>query len=318
MDVLSIVTTWADEVGLTLQYQTLRPLLLGGIHTGYQASLQAFARPLDQLWSDVQSLSRQGPLADGKAPFRIWLANVVAWAERTGQSIAGLAELLAAQGLAEPPPSEPSPAAPAAGIAVPGDGGHVDVLFLSANPDKDKLLNLDREQNEIQAITEATLERHRFRLAAWPDIKLSQLAPRLMRLKPQVLHFSGHGGKQGDLLLRGENGEPRSVAAAALADILEVVGGSLRLVILNACYSDVLSQAIVDRLDVAVVGMTRAVSDTTALQYSRALYQGLFDGLTPHDAHRVAAANVSGRPDETAPALRVRDGSQVAKRLLWV
>ena len=313
MNPVSIVTTWADTVGLTLQYQTLRPLLLGGIHTGYQASLPVFSRQLDQLWSDVQSLSRQGPLADGKAPFRIWLANVVAWAEKTGQSTAGLAELLAAQGLAEPPPS-----APAAGIAVPGDGGHVDVLFLSANPDREKLLNLDREQNEIQAITEATLERHRFRLAAWPDIKLSQLAPRLLRLKPQVLHFSGHGGKQGDLLLRGEDGEPRSVAAAALADILEVVGSSLRLVILNACYSDVLSEAIVARLDVAVVGMTRAVSDPTALQYSRGLYQGLFDGLTPHDAHRIAAANLSGRPDETAPALRVRDGSQVAKQLLWV
>lgn len=316
MRVVNTVLKWANAVGLTAEYPQRRRMLFGGVHAGYYASLAQYASPMDQLFGDVQTLYRQGPLADGVAPFRPWLQNVRDWAERSGKPIDGLSAVLESVGLSLPAPaSSPAPVAaqPAAAVL------QASVFFLAANVDRDRLLSIDKEINEVQTLADGAVHRDRFALHAWPDLKLTQIAPQLIRKAPRVLHFSGHGASNGALLMLGDDGQTRRVMPAPLATLISVTGESLRLVVLNACYSEALANAIVDALDVAVVGMTRMVQDATALLYSRTLYESLFNGLTIEKAHRVAAATLvgMGQVDADAPALMARADSDVTQRLLW-
>lgn len=314
MNPVHTILKWADAVGLTLQYPTLRRPLFDGIHTGYVSSLATYSIPMDQLFADVQALHRQGPIVDGVVPFRVWLQNVVAWAKRAGQPVDALQPILESNGLTEPTPAKPASQAP-----VSPAGSALSVLFLAANLDRTRLLNIDQELNDVQSLVGATVHRDRFQLSAWPHVKMTQVAPLLIRKSPRVLHFSGHGGADGALQMLNDDGKALNVPAEHLSTIVSMVGDSLQLIVLNACYSTVLADALVEKLDVAVIGMGRMVQDATALLYARTLYQALFDGLPVRKAHGLAAVTLfgMGQVDANAPQLRERAGSTVADRRLW-
>ena len=65
--------------------------------------------------------------------------------------------------------------------------------------------------------------------------------------KPQILHFSGHGGYD-SLVNEDVLGNPHKIDATALASLLSICSkrhGS-EAVVLNACYSDTQAQPIAD------------------------------------------------------------------------
>jgi hypothetical protein len=313
-----IILNWAESAGLTAHYLQVRPVLFGGVHPGLLASLAVYMRPLDQLWSDVQALERLGALADGEHPYRKWLANLTIWAQRSLKPVEPLGPVLARQGLTAPVSGAASaPMALTAPVKAEAPES-VRVLFISANLDRKRLLNIDRELNEIHTLVDSTDGRDRFDLTAMPNIELTQVARHLQRQRPHVLHFSGHGGPDGALQMRGPGETPINIRPEGLAGLLAVLGGSLKLVVLNACYTDTLAQKIIEQMDVVVLGMTHAVLDPTALQYARGLYQTLFGGATIRASHLAAQAMLVGygQVDADVPKMRVRDGSSLPDQVL--
>jgi CHAT domain len=116
------------------------------------------------------------------------------------------------------------------------------------------------------------------------------------------VHFAGHGHPDGSLEIASHTGRSQRIGADALAQLFQSYAGQVRLVVLNACYSDALADALVEHID-AVVGMTRAISDEAAIAFAPALYQQLAGGKSVQTACDVARSVVLGQlPEAGEPA----------------
>ncbi|MGH7632510.1 MAG: CHAT domain-containing protein [Gemmatimonadaceae bacterium] len=161
------------------------------------------------------------------------------------------------------------------------------ILFLAANPSETDRLALDREAHEIQVELERSRWRDRFELVTRWAAEPRDLLRALRRFAPTVVQFSGHGGHLaadtapagprfardvvGDsshpgaapcpgLFFQGPDGRPRVVSADALRDTFGAAGVSVKLVILNACYSEPAADALLAHVD-CVVGMAGSIGD---------------------------------------------------------
>lgn len=152
------------------------------------------------------------------------------------------------------------------------------ILFLAANPSDTTRLRLGEERREIDQRIQKGKYRDRLELAdAWA-ITRGDLIETLLRYKPTVLHFSGHGGEQGQIILNDESGRAAAVSAEALADLFRIFSAKgLRCVLLNACYSAVQAEAIAQHID-CVIGISGTIPDPTALAFASGFYAGLAAG----------------------------------------
>ncbi|MCS6871995.1 MAG: CHAT domain-containing protein [Anaerolineae bacterium] len=180
------------------------------------------------------------------------------------------------------------------------------VLFLSANPSHD--LNLDREMRLVEQAIQSARCRDRFKLEKQTDLQLSDLQSHLLRFQPHIVHFSGHGdGKGGIVVMDGD--QPVSVPIEALRELFVILGGSVRLVVLNSCYSQPSAEKLAEVVD-CVIGTSEAIYDTSATEFARAFYNGLAYGRSVHTAFSlgVNALDLRRYADKDVPCLRTRNG----------
>ena len=71
------------------------------------------------------------------------------------------------------------------------------ILFVAANPLGTDRLALDREAHAIQAELERSGHRDQFELVTRWAVQPLDLLRELRKLRPSVVHFSGHGGDAG-------------------------------------------------------------------------------------------------------------------------
>ncbi len=118
--------------------------------------------------------------------------------------------------------------------------------------------------------------RHCFELKQEWAVRLDDLRRCLLQYKPAIVHFSGHGTKAGELLFADDGVAPsaRPVEPALLSGLFRILGGDVRFVILNACFSETQAVAIA-RYVPCVVGMSGQIDDDDSLALSGALYQAL-------------------------------------------
>jgi hypothetical protein len=184
----------------------------------------------------------------------------------------------------------------------------VSILFVSADPSDQVRLRLSREEREIRAELQASEHRHRFEFLTAVSARGQDLSRALLRDRPAILHFAGHGERSGALLLENEVGAKLAVQPRALVDLLAAAGGSLRCVVLNACYSSKLAAALLAVVPV-VVGMRRAIDDDAAIAFSIGFYQALGAGCDPVDAFELGRAQVAMRAltQRSVPVLKSRE-----------
>jgi hypothetical protein len=171
------------------------------------------------------------------------------------------------------------------------------VLFFAADPlsspvgDGRVRLRLDEEVREIRAKVRAAEHRDAlefdFRLAATAD----DLIQALNENPPQVVHFSGHGGKAG-LVLAGSDGQPHRVGTEALARLFGAFRGGIRVVVLNACLSLPQAEAIAAAVGCAV-GTREAISDRAAMAFGASFYRAVAFGHSVRAAFDQACAAVA-------------------------
>jgi len=86
------------------------------------------------------------------------------------------------------------------------------ILLVTANPLPTSRLDIEREMRAIQKTIQASPGRNtvelEYTLAAQPD----DLLEALLRYEPHSVHFSSHGRKTGEILLRGNT--PNDVSPA--------------------------------------------------------------------------------------------------------
>lgn len=179
------------------------------------------------------------------------------------------------------------------------------ILFLGANPMDSMRLRLDEEVREIdRALNSATLG-SRFELHQKWAVRASEIQSHLLRIRPQILHFSGHGSPQSAIILQGEDGNSRPVAGPVIARVLGQFSHHLQCVVLNACYSEEQAQAISMHID-CIVGMNTAVADRAAIRFAAVFYEALASGSSVRAAFEMGCSDIDV----------VEMGQQVVPRLI--
>ncbi|MCW5807212.1 MAG: CHAT domain-containing protein [Deltaproteobacteria bacterium] len=183
------------------------------------------------------------------------------------------------------------------------------ILFLAANPANTPPIRLGEEARDIAHHLRVATHRDAFDLETRWAVRPDDVLLELNEHSPTVVHFSGHGDGAPGILLQDAIGNARPVDATVLRQLFKTMKGQIRIVVLNACFSDEQAEAIAEVIDI-VVGMRAAIDDGSARRFAAAFYRGLAFGATIENAFdqgRLAIA-LDGLPDECAPILRVRSG----------
>ncbi len=203
-------------------------------------------------------------------------------------------------GAVAPPPRKRRRARPASELVV---------LVVSANPAGTTPLALAEEVREITAGVRSTPGRDAVELRSAWAMRPGDLLRELNEHRPAVLHFSGHGTADGRLVFVDAAGSAQLVTGEAIAAAIASAGESVRVVVLNACFSAELARTLTRHVDVAV-GMDRPVGDDAARVFAQAWYLALGYGSSVGRAfdQARAALMLAGIPEERTPQLAARDG----------
>jgi hypothetical protein len=218
------------------------------------------------------------------------------------------------------------------------------ILFLAANPSRTDPRALDQEARAIQVELERSRFRDRFELVTRWAAEPNDLLRELRRLKPTVVHFSGHGGSDAvgahrpgpeprpdvvgehghndgesrhGLFFHGSDGRPRLVSTEAIKDTFGAAGSSVKLVVLSACYSEVQVKALLPHVG-CVVGMRGSIRDEATRSFAIGFYGGLGDRESVTAAYQqgCAAISLEGMSDGARPQLEVRAGVDAGQLVL--
>ncbi len=199
-----------------------------------------------------------------------------------GGSIGGSATVVHAQSPPRVETALPSGAA--------GSNSVMRILFLGANPEGAPSLRLDHEVREIDLALRQADFRDRCDLRQQNALRVTDLQNALLRHRPQIVHFSGHGVADG-LYLEDEAGMVRKVEGSVIARILAVFKKQIRCVVLNACYSRDQAEAIASDID-CVIGMSTDIGDLAAVRFSTAFYGALAFGSSVATAFDLGCSRI--------------------------
>ena len=193
----------------------------------------------------------------------------------------------------------------------------IKALFLTADPLGTSRLALAEEMRKIDEKVYASEHRDQLELISTWAVRPDDLLQSFNRYRPQIVHFSGHGSKAGELLLMGNEGFPRPISTQALKAVFKTMKDNIRLVVLNACYSKKQAEAIRQEIE-CVVGMNDAIGDEAAITFSASFYRALGFGRSVKEAFEQGqvALLLEGIQEEQTPELLVRDGSDPSQIFL--
>jgi CHAT domain len=182
-------------------------------------------------------------------------------------------------------------------VAIAGHGeaesaGRItEILFLAANPAETDRLRLDEEMRCIDEAIQQAAFRDRFKINQHWATRLDDLQNLLLRHRPRIVHFSGHGSPSSEIILEGRDGGIRPVSIAALANLFNILKDEISCVVLNACYSEQQARAIAEPIE-CVIGMSKAVGDSSAIAFSSAFYRALAYGKTVKEAFDLGCSQI--------------------------
>ncbi len=181
------------------------------------------------------------------------------------------------------------------------------VLMLAANPLSTARLAIDEEARQINERLRLARDRDAFDLITCWAVRLMDLLQYLNQHRPHIVHFSGHGNRDGEILLSAGDGTDRRVSMDALGDLFRATDSGIRVVVLNACHSAAAVRAIGRDVDY-IIGMSAPVTDDAATIFAASFYSALGFGHTVPRAfdQAVAMLGVHGIADRCIPELVAR------------
>jgi hypothetical protein len=184
------------------------------------------------------------------------------------------------------------------------------ILLLAANPKEAAPLRLDDELREIRRSLRGAKLRDNFRLEVVTSARQKDIRQALLDHKPYVVHFSGHGSDDAEILILKDDGSPQFVGAGTLEPFFEIFSTHVRCVVLNSCYTQPLAEKIGQYVSY-VVGMKNTVKDEVAIQYAAAFYDVLFAGEAIAKAHGIGcnAIKWADLPGDLLPVLHTAEGA---------
>jgi hypothetical protein len=160
-------------------------------------------------------------------------------------------------------------------VGRPGGKRRRTILFLAASPRDLEPIRPDLELRKIRQELQLDQDRAGLLLVDDVAVRLHDISRALLRHKPDVVHFSGHGDEDGRLYVEDDDGYSKPTNIEGMAELFGLHKATIRCVIVNACHSARLAQAIARRIDYAV-GMNSGVADGVSISFSVGFYQAYF------------------------------------------
>lgn len=185
----------------------------------------------------------------------------------------------------------------------------IKILFLGASPTDVHPLRLGEEVREIEAEIQAASLREHFDLESQWAVRPADLMKALLNFQPHIVHFSGHGSKDEEIILEDNDGRSRPVGKQALIGLFKVLKDNVRIIVLNSCYSQPQAEALSEVIDYTV-GTSRAVKDKSAVAFAATFYRALAFGRSVREAFDLAKVQIDmlGLTGSDIPALLARNG----------
>ncbi|BAY89545.1 MULTISPECIES: CHAT domain-containing protein [unclassified Tolypothrix] len=181
------------------------------------------------------------------------------------------------------------------------------ILILASSPVNKARLRLDKEVHEIDEGLRRSEKRHQFKLEQRWAVKADDLRRALLDIEPQIVHFCGHGNGEDGLLIQDEDGNSKLVSTGALKILFELCAHHVECVLLNACYSEVQADAIVEHIN-HVIGMSKAIGDQAAIKFATGFYDAIGAGRSVETAYKFGcnAIQLENIPEHLTPRLKKR------------
>lgn len=183
------------------------------------------------------------------------------------------------------------------------------ILFFAANPKSTTPLDLAEETRAIEHKLRAAEHRDAFQLVPKLAVRPDDLLQSLLELRPTIVHFSGHGELDGELVMHGEGDKSQWVSPEAIASLFRAHRDAVRVVVFNACDSLAQAEAVAQEIDCAI-GMTTRIGDEAARVFAASFYRTLGFGRSVAQAFEdgLLALRLAKIPEDDTPRLITRPG----------
>jgi tetratricopeptide (TPR) repeat protein len=170
-------------------------------------------------------------------------------------------------------------------------------------------LRIDREVRRIEEKLRASPNRSSIQLITRLAVRVDDLRQALLEVQPEVVHFSGHGTDEHEILLEEDSGAAHPVSKEALAGLFGVLKDRIRVVVLNACYSRAQAEALAEHIDFTI-GMREELPDDAAIELAATFYEAIGFGRSVQTAFDIGvnSLKLKGIPGADVPELIVRKG----------
>ncbi len=123
----------------------------------------------------------------------------------------------------------------------------VTILFISADSQDLSPIGFVEEYTALSRALGPSRQTGRMVVARAPNCSVSELHSAIVKHRPQILHFSGHGSNKGFYFVNSD-GEGETLNPKALAQYLTLQGPKvgLRLAVFSACQADVHAELYAD------------------------------------------------------------------------
>ncbi len=183
------------------------------------------------------------------------------------------------------------------------------VLFLAANPLDQQQLRLDEEVRSIGEMIRKAEHRDAVRLESRWAVRPLDVLQAINECRPCIVHFSGHGSDQDEIVFQDDAGNAKRVSKEAIVETMAAGSDEIQLVFFNTCYSRRQAEAVVAHVP-AAIGMTTSIGDDAARVFAAQFYSAIGFGLSIGRAFRQArsALLLEGIREEDTPELFVSSG----------
>ncbi|BAZ53476.1 hypothetical protein NIES4103_61530 [Nostoc sp. NIES-4103] len=187
------------------------------------------------------------------------------------------------------------------------EDSQIRILFFTAEPNDTARLRLQQELRDIKEQLQKFRVRDRFVLELQLSARTRDISQAILDFEPHIIHFSGHGQSTGELCFENEFGTTQPVKPEVLAAVFKLVAAYVHCVVLNACYSNIQAEAIVQHIPF-VIGMKTAIGDQAAIAFAVGFYRALGANRSIEEAYEFGCVEIQlqGIPEESTPVLRKR------------
>lgn len=193
----------------------------------------------------------------------------------------------------------------------------ITVLFMASNPIDTSALRLDEEVRTIQEKIRLSEYRDSINFESRWAVRTSDILQAINETNPTIVHFSGHGSKNGDLVLENSDGNKKFVSKELITATIATASDTIRLVVFNACFSQSQAENIVTNIDSAI-GMSTEIGDKAACVFAAQLYSSIGFGRSLKAAfdQAIVALSLADIPEEDTPQLYSKNGIDLNEMIL--